>query len=209
MGRVTVPAEPEAIEDLLYVLPVLPVLRSASPDRAVEDVAGLRTAGLQVIELTTSTPDWATALVDAGTRWPDLCVGVGTVTTTTQAEAAVAAGARFLVSPWPAPAVRPIAAEAGIPFLEGGFSPGEIADAASRGPAKLFPAHVGGPTYVRSLLAVLPLARIIPTGGVRLSQVADYLAAGAIAVGVGSALLDEPDLAGSLAALTRGPGGTA
>ena len=198
--------DPPAIEDLLYPLPVLPVLRSANPERAVQDVDRLRAVGLVVIELTTSTPEWDAALADVRSRWPRLHVGVGTVTTAGQAATAVAAGARFLVSPWPAPEVRPIAVEAGIPFLEGGFTPREIADAAGRGPAKLFPAHVGGPSYLRSLLAVLPQARIIPTGGVRLSQVADYLAAGAIAVGVGAALLDDPDLAGSLAALTSRTG---
>ena len=64
--------------------------------------------------------------------------------------------ADFLVSPYPAEAVRAYAAETSTVFLEGGFTPGEIAEASARGIAKLFPAHVGGPAYLRSVLAVLP-----------------------------------------------------
>jgi DNA-directed RNA polymerase specialized sigma24 family protein len=69
-----------------------------------------------------------------------------------------------------------------------GFTPAEIAEAAARGLAKLFPASIGGPSYVRSLLTVLPEARIVPTGGIRLADVSAYLDAGAFAVGVGSEL---------------------
>ena len=67
-----------------------------------------------------------------------------------------------------------------------------------RGIAKLFPAHVGGPAYLRSILAVLPGARIVPTGGIALGQVRDYLDAGAYAVGVGSDLVKSPDPAAAV-----------
>jgi 2-dehydro-3-deoxyphosphogluconate aldolase/(4S)-4-hydroxy-2-oxoglutarate aldolase len=77
---------------------------------------------------------------------------------------------------------------AGVPLIEGGLTPTEVLDASSRGIAKLFPAHVGGARYLRSLLAVAPGARIMPTGGIPLSEVGDWLAAGAVAVGVGSDL---------------------
>jgi 2-dehydro-3-deoxyphosphogluconate aldolase/(4S)-4-hydroxy-2-oxoglutarate aldolase len=119
---------------------------------------------------------------------PDLLVGVGTVTAAATAQRALEGGADFLVSPYPAPEVREVARSAGALFIEGGFTPAEIAEAAARGPAKLFPASIGGPSYVRSLLAVLPEARIVPTGGIRLGEVSAYLEAGAFAVGVGSEL---------------------
>jgi 2-dehydro-3-deoxyphosphogluconate aldolase / (4S)-4-hydroxy-2-oxoglutarate aldolase len=119
----------------------------------------------------------------------DATVGLGTVTSADIARRALDCGARFLVSPWPVPEVREVAHRAGVPFLEGAFSPGEVADVASRGPVKLFPAHVGGPQLLRSLKAVLPEAVIVPTGGIALVDVARWLDAGSYAVGVGGDLL--------------------
>jgi 2-dehydro-3-deoxyphosphogluconate aldolase/(4S)-4-hydroxy-2-oxoglutarate aldolase len=83
---------------------------------------------------------------------------------------------------------------AGIPLLEGGFTPTEVLDAASRGIAKLFPAHVGGPRYLASILAVAPAARIMPTGGIPLDRVHAWLEVGAIAVGVGGDLTAPGDI---------------
>jgi 2-dehydro-3-deoxyphosphogluconate aldolase/(4S)-4-hydroxy-2-oxoglutarate aldolase len=77
-----------------------------------------------------------------------------------------------------------------VPVIEGGWTPGEIGAAAETGVAKLFPAHVGGPAYLRTLLAVLPGAVVIPTGGIGLDDVHDWLDAGAAAVGVGTALVE-------------------
>lgn len=173
---------------------LVPVVRVASADEALGIADRLGEAGLTVVELTATIPGWAGAVAALRERAPQLMVGAGTVTSADDARAAVDAGAQFLVSPYPAAAVRPVAADAAIPFVEGGFTPGEIADAASRGPAKLFPAHVGGPAYLRSLLAVLPSARIVPTGGIRLPDVAEWLTAGAFAVGVGSDLTAEGDI---------------
>src|SRR5690606_35116931 len=81
----------------------------------------------------------------------------------------------------------------GIALIGGGSTPGEIHQAASEGIAKLFPAHVGGPAYLRSLKAVLPDAHIVPTGGITVDAAADWLAAGALAVGIGGDLYRAPD----------------
>lgn len=167
---------------------VLPVLREPNAAVAIEKVKSLLAAGARVIELTTTIPDWAEAL--SGCTPAEAFIGVGTVTTATQARTAITGGAAFLVSPYPSPAVRAAAAE--TPFIEGGFTPAEIAAAAAYGPAKVFPAHVGGPAYLRSLRAVLPDALLIPTGGISLTEVKDYLAVGALAVGVGSGLPADP-----------------
>ncbi|HEY0805325.1 MAG TPA: bifunctional 4-hydroxy-2-oxoglutarate aldolase/2-dehydro-3-deoxy-phosphogluconate aldolase, partial [Pseudonocardiaceae bacterium] len=163
---------------------VLPVLREPDPAAAVTRVTALLTAGARVIELTTSTHDWPMAL-DECVRLSDgqALIGMGTITSPAQAQTAIDGGAAFLVSPYPRPAVRAIVAR--TPFVEGGFTPAEIAAAAEFGLAKVFPAHVGGPAFVRSLRAVLPGARLVPTGGITAADVADYLAAGALAVGVG------------------------
>jgi 2-dehydro-3-deoxyphosphogluconate aldolase/(4S)-4-hydroxy-2-oxoglutarate aldolase len=158
-----------------------------------------------VVELTATTPDWSDALRTTRADHPHLLVGVGTVTDAGAAERALAGGAHFLVSPYPRPEVRRVAEAGAVLFLEGGFTPAEVADAASRGPAKVFPAHVGGPAYLRSLVAILPGARLIPTGGVTLADLAAYLAAGAFAVGVGSDLTAGPDIAGRVAAALDAP----
>ncbi|MCO1660628.1 bifunctional 4-hydroxy-2-oxoglutarate aldolase/2-dehydro-3-deoxy-phosphogluconate aldolase [Pseudonocardia humida] len=201
----------ETLADLLRSARVLPVLRSPSPDAARAHVDALVGAGLPVVELTTTTPDWPTALAAAGHDHPGLLLGVGTVREPDDVRRAHDAGARFLVTPWPAPDVRLAAGEIGLVLVEGGLTPGEIAQASGRGIAKLFPAHVGGPEYLRSLRPVLPDARIVPTGGVGLADVAQWLDAGALAVGVGSDLLralesDPARVAEQLAALTGARG---
>jgi 2-dehydro-3-deoxyphosphogluconate aldolase/(4S)-4-hydroxy-2-oxoglutarate aldolase len=184
---------------------LLPVVRVGSADEAVDTTDALVSAGVGVVELTATTPDWSDALRTTRAAHPDLVVGVGTVTDAGTAERALAGGARFVVSPYPRPEVRRAAEAGAVLFLEGGFTPAEVADAASRGPAKVFPAHVGGPAYLRSLAAILPGARLIPTGGIALADVPAYLAAGAFAVGVGSDLTAGPDIAERVAAALDAP----
>jgi len=171
---------------------LVPVLRADTADSALATAERLLANGLTVIELTATTPGWQSALARLHADHPQATLGVGTVVTASDAAAALDGGAQFLVSPWPAPPVRDMAEARGHPFLEGGFTPAELAAATARGVAKLFPAHVGGVAYLKSLLAVLPGARIMPTGGIKLDQVAQWLAAGAFAVGVGSELADIP-----------------
>jgi 2-dehydro-3-deoxyphosphogluconate aldolase / (4S)-4-hydroxy-2-oxoglutarate aldolase len=175
---------------------IVPVVRVATADAALEVAATCAGAGLTTVEFTATTAGWPEAVRVARADWPQLLIGAGTLRTGADAEQAVQAGAQFLVSPLPAPAVRTVADRAGVPFVEGGFTPAEIAAAAALGPAKLFPAHVGGPAYLRSLLAVLPDALVVPTGGIRLDDVGQWLAAGAVAVGVGSDLTAGDDVAG-------------
>ncbi|WP_078095858.1 bifunctional 4-hydroxy-2-oxoglutarate aldolase/2-dehydro-3-deoxy-phosphogluconate aldolase [Streptomyces sp. fd1-xmd] len=184
--------------EVLAAQRLLPVLRNAGAGQAVRAATALLAAGCRAVELTTSTPGWAGAvartagLADAHGR-PAL-IGVGTVTTAAQARAALDAGAAFLVSPYPAPEVREAAARHGAVFIEGGFTPAEIASAVrAAGAAKVFPAHVGGPGFVRSLRAVLPDGVLVPTGGIRPDEVPDWIAAGATAVGIGSGLPADPD----------------
>ncbi|MEU8777548.1 bifunctional 4-hydroxy-2-oxoglutarate aldolase/2-dehydro-3-deoxy-phosphogluconate aldolase [Streptomyces sp. NPDC048606] len=177
---------------------LLPVLRDVDAAATVRRTTALLAAGCRAVELTTTTPGWAGALArvagSADALGRPALIGVGTVTTTDQAERALDAGAGFLVSPYPAPEVRAVAAERGAVFLEGGFTPGEIAGAARRaGAAKVFPAHVAGPAFIRSLKAVLPDALLVPTGGIRPADVGEWLAAGAGAVGVGGGLPEGPD----------------
>ena len=192
------------IEQAIAAARVLPVLRTADAAGAVRAAETLLGAGIGVVELTATTPGWADALWGLRGAYPGAVLGAGTVTTAEDARRAIDAGADFLVSPYPAEAVRALAGNEGTLFLEGGFTPAEVAAASARGLAKLFPAHVGGPAYLRSILAVLPSARIIPTGGIGLSEVPAYLEAGAYAVGVGSDLVKAPDPAKAARELIQG-----
>ncbi|MFD5418365.1 bifunctional 4-hydroxy-2-oxoglutarate aldolase/2-dehydro-3-deoxy-phosphogluconate aldolase [Streptomyces sp. NPDC127069] len=203
--------------EVLAAQRLLPVLRSVDAEEAVRTTRTLLAAGCRAVELTTSVPGWAgavartTALTDAPGR-PAL-IGVGTVTTAADAEAALDAGAGFLVSPYPAPEVREVAARRGAAFIEGGCTPGEIAAAVRHsGAAKVFPAHLGGPRFIRSLRAVLPGALLIPTGGITPDEVRTWLAAGATTVGVGTGLPTHPEelaaLFADLAAYPAASGGS-
>ena len=174
---------------------VVPVVREDDADRALAVASWLIEQGLDVIELTASTPGWERAVC---ALQADVLVGAGTLRTREDAERAVASGARFLVTPCPAPDVRAVADAAQVPLLEGGFTPGEVLAATDRGIAKLFPAHVGGTALLRSILALSPGARIVPTGGIGLADVCAWLDAGAYAVGVGSELRADPDVAAAL-----------
>lgn len=165
------------------------MLRVATADDAVRSVALLAKAGLGVVELTATTPAWSTALTQLRAEQPQLLIGLGTVRDAATANRALDNGVDFVVTPHPAPQVRAVAGGL-VPVIEGGWTPGEVAAAADAGLAKLFPAHVGGPAYLRSLLAVLPEAAVVPTGGIGLDDVPAWLDAGAIAVGVGSALVE-------------------
>jgi 2-dehydro-3-deoxyphosphogluconate aldolase/(4S)-4-hydroxy-2-oxoglutarate aldolase len=167
---------------------VVPVVRATDVTEALRLIERVVRSGLAVIELTTTIPDWSELVRQVHREWPQTCVGVGTVMSRDAAAEAVAAGAEFCVTPYPVAEVRPVVAAADVALLEGGLAPSEVLQAAQRGVAKLFPADLGGVRYLRSLLSVAPAARIMPTGGIALEEVAEWLAAGAFAVGVGSDL---------------------
>jgi 2-dehydro-3-deoxyphosphogluconate aldolase/(4S)-4-hydroxy-2-oxoglutarate aldolase len=194
-------------DDLAEVLQsavLLPVLRAPNQAVALAWVDRCAAAGLPVLELTTTTQDWVGALRQVRASWPSLVVGVGTVLEPKQADAAIDAGAAFVVSPCPVPDVRR-ALDGRLPLIEGGFTPAELLDASTRGLAKLFPAHVGTPQMLRSVLALRPQARIVPSGGITLDDVPSWLQAGALAVSVGAGLLDEPDMTSRVQALRSYP----
>jgi 2-dehydro-3-deoxyphosphogluconate aldolase / (4S)-4-hydroxy-2-oxoglutarate aldolase len=166
---------------------VVPVLRSADVADAVATARACARAGMDVIELTHSTPDVETAVGEL-TR-DGLTVGVGTVTSALQVEPAVAAGAAFVVS-FTAPEGMAQAARAlGIPAIPGALTPTEVAACLAQGaPAvKVFPARGLAPAYLRDLRAVMPQLRAIVTGGLRAraEDVVPWLEAGALAVGLG------------------------
>lgn len=163
--------------------------------------------GISIIEFPLTTPGILQALPDvvdavAGQGW----VGVGSVLTPVQAREAISAGAQFLVTPTVDLAVIRSAVEAGVPILVGALTPTELhaAWAAGATAVKLFPASLGGPMLVRELLAgPFPSMPLVPTGGVNLDTGKAYLDAGAVALGLGGALLGDVLTTGDHTGLRR------
>jgi 2-dehydro-3-deoxyphosphogluconate aldolase/(4S)-4-hydroxy-2-oxoglutarate aldolase len=162
--------------------------------------------GVDVVEVPLGVPGALDAISSLSASFPDALVGAGTVMSASDAEAALDAGARFLLSPVLRSEVVAAAHARDATAVPGAFTPTEI-DACMRAGAdlvKLFPADRLTPADLRVLLAALPDARLLPTGGISAANAADWLAAGAVAVGVGGALTREPQRAGELlAALGR------
>ncbi|MFJ8749634.1 bifunctional 4-hydroxy-2-oxoglutarate aldolase/2-dehydro-3-deoxy-phosphogluconate aldolase [Streptomyces sp. NPDC102441] len=200
MTTALTPAVHDVVEQLRAAR-IVPTVRAADADSADALARELLAAGLTTFEFTATTPGWRELVAGWTSDHPQAVVGLGTVTSTHIAEQALNAGARFLVSPFQVPEVRPVADEADRLFVEGGLTPTELRAAADRGVAKLFPAHVGGLAYLTSLLAVLPGARVMATGGVTVDTAADWLAAGAFTVSIGSDLYRGGDVKANVARL--------
>lgn len=167
------------------------VLRGGDTAALVDLVAGLAEAGAAVFEITMDRTDGPAAIAACRAALPAGClVGAGTVRSAEQLEAAIGAGAAFGVSPVLDLDVLTTALRGDLPFVPGAYTPTE-ADVAWRAGAtfvKLFPASSLGATHVRELRGPLGEIEVIPTGGIDADNAADFLAAGAVAVGVGSAL---------------------
>jgi 2-dehydro-3-deoxyphosphogluconate aldolase / (4S)-4-hydroxy-2-oxoglutarate aldolase len=168
---------------------LLAVIRASSAAAAVETARSALAGGVTVLEVAYTTPD-ATEAIRQLTDAPLL--GAGTVLTAGQAAEAVAAGARFLVSPGVVPEVIAFARRHGVAVLPGAATVTEILTALEAGAdlVKLFPAEVLGLKFLKAVRQVLPQARLVPTGGITADNAGEWLAAGAAAVGVGGWLTD-------------------
>jgi 2-dehydro-3-deoxyphosphogluconate aldolase/(4S)-4-hydroxy-2-oxoglutarate aldolase len=185
--------QPHPLLELFRAARVIPVVRTSTAALASRSVEWLRGAGITIFEITMTVPD-APALIRDLASDPALLIGAGTVPDTAAAEACLAAGARFLVTPWIDAAVAARARAAGGCAMLGAMTPTEVRGAIAAGAdvVKIFPASsAGGPAHIRSLRAVFPNVAFCPTGGVDARNAPDYLAAGAAFVGIGGRLVDE------------------
>lgn len=173
---------------------VIPVARGLDAKRALNLADGLLAGGLSTIEVTIEEEGGVEAI--AALQGGPMTIGAGTVTSIAQAVSAVAAGATFLVCPHFDSALVEWSIEKWVPLVPGGFTPTEVSNAwSSLVPAvKVFPAFVGGPAFIRSLLGPYPDVQLIPTGGIDGENTGSYLAAGAVAVGVGGWLTGHDDM---------------
>ncbi len=171
---------------------VIPVLSADDVDVAKRACEALVAGGLKCVEITFRTTVAADAMRRA-TEIDGLLVGAGTVLTPEQARAAHAAGAAFAVAPGLNEEIVATCAELGLPFFPGIATPSELDRARALGcdAVKVFPiATLGGPAFLKSLAAVYPDMRFVPTGGVTRANLPDYLAVPAVLACGGSWLCD-------------------
>lgn len=174
---------------------VVAVLRGLERDAVVEVAEALHAGGVSAIEVTADTPGAIEMVGDIAATFADaaVAVGAGTVLDSETATAAIRAGAEFVVSPTLEPDVIETCNRYGVVSAPGVLTPTEALLAVEHGAdlVKVFPAGSVGPGYVRSIRGPLGQLPIVPTGGVDLDNAADFIEAGAVAVGVGSALVDD------------------
>jgi 2-dehydro-3-deoxyphosphogluconate aldolase/(4S)-4-hydroxy-2-oxoglutarate aldolase len=173
---------------------IVPVVRAATVESATRAVEAICAGGIPVVEITMTVPDAVSVIREAARQHGrNVLIGAGTVTTPEQADQCISAGAEFLVSPGLSAAVLAVARSSNKLAIPGALTPTELMSAQERGArlVKIFPCgSVGGAKYLRSLRAPFPKALLIPTGGVNAANAAEFIAAGAFALGIGAELCD-------------------
>ena len=175
------------------------VVRTDSPDAMVGLARALLAGGVSCIEITLTVPGALDAIrrvaedLAQDADAPEVLIGAGSVLDAHQAEAAIEAGARYVVSPVFKRDIVEAAHSLDAAAMPGCFTPTEILTATEAGAdvVKVFPADALGMAFFRGVLAPMPHLRLMPTGGVSLTNADGWVAAGAVAVGVGSALVDK------------------
>ncbi|AEN74173.1 2-dehydro-3-deoxyphosphogluconate aldolase/4-hydroxy-2-oxoglutarate aldolase [Rhodothermus marinus SG0.5JP17-172] len=174
------------------------VIRMSDPERLVRVVEAICEGGVTAIEITMSVPRAFQMIEEVARRLGDVAlVGAGSVLDAETARLVIEAGARYVVSPVFKPEIIQTAHRYDVPALPGAFTPTEILSAHEAGAdiVKVFPADVVGMGFFKAIKAPMPQLKLMPTGGVTLTNAGEWLRAGACAVGVGSALLDRAAIA--------------
>ena len=173
---------------------LVPVVRASSAEEALAAVEAIREGGISILEITLTVPGAVKVIAELTRRVGDsVLVGAGTVLDTDSAKECVESGARFIVSPALDIPTIDACKRMNVPVFPGALTPTEVVTAWKAGAdaVKIFPANaLGGATYLKSLKAPLPQIELMPTGGVNLKTVAEFIAAGAFALGVGADLVD-------------------
>ena len=185
---------------------VVAVIRLKEPDKLRAIVDALADGGVRALEITMTVPRAIELIGEIAATLPaGFILGAGTVTDGGTARRAIGAGAQFIVSPVFRRDVIEAAHAHNVPAMPGCFTPTEILNAWEAGAdvVKVFPATALGPAFFKDVRGPLPYVKLMPTGGVTVDNAGDWIRAGAVAVGVGSALLDAKAVAsGDLTAIT-------
>ncbi len=177
---------------------VVAIIRMKDPARLAGVVDALLTGGVRVLEVTMTVPGAIELIRGLAKALPEgLILGAGTVVDPETADRVIDAGAKFLVSPVMRVPLIELAGRRDVPIMPGCFSPTEILTAWEAGAdiVKVFPATALGPGFLKDVHGPLPDVKLMPTGGVSVDNAGDWIRAGAVAVGVGSALLDAAAIA--------------
>ena len=188
----------EQIVQRIVEVGIVPVIRASSPKSARAAAEAVAEGGIPVFEITMTVPNAIQVIRElAKDNSAGFLVGAGTVLDADAALLCLDAGAQFLVSPGLDIGMIGVGRKSDVPVLPGALTPTEIMAAAKAGAdlIKIFPcANVGGPAYIKSLRGPFPKLPFIPTGGVNLDNAADFIRAGATALGVGGELVDKSAL---------------
>jgi 2-dehydro-3-deoxyphosphogluconate aldolase/(4S)-4-hydroxy-2-oxoglutarate aldolase len=182
-----------AVTAQIEALGIVAVIRLKDPGKLRAVVDAIADGGVRALEVTMTVPRAVDLIRTLAPTLPDgFLLGAGTVTDAATAREVIDAGARFVVSPVFRPDVIAACHERDVPAMPGCFSPTEILAAHECGAdiVKVFPATMLGPQFLKDVRAPLPQVKLMPTGGVTLDNAGDWIRAGAVAVGLGSALLD-------------------
>ena len=194
-----------AVVDRLIAHGAVAVFRLPDASRGRDVAAALVAGGVQSIEVTLTTPGALSLIASLAKSDPSLIVGAGSVLSAEAAREAIDAGASYVVSPVFDADLLATAHTYDIPAFPGAYTPTEMFRAYQAGAdlVKVFPADSLGPSYIKGVLAPMPFLELMPTGGVTPDNVGTWIAAGVVAVGLGSALVD-PALvhAGDFATIT-------
>lgn len=173
---------------------VIPVVRVESADLALRAVDAIKAGGIPVLEITMTVPGAIRIIQEVARQLgAEAVVGAGTVLNEVAARECIQAGAQFIVSPAFNLDTISCCHQCGIVVMPGALTPTEVVTAWSAGAdcVKVFPAGaLGGPSYIKALKAPLPHIPMVPTGGVSLKTAAEFILAGATALGVGTDLVD-------------------
>jgi len=177
---------------------VVAVMRADSSDQLIRVADAIKEGGVKVIEITMTTPGALGVIEEARKRYPGgVLIGAGSVLDPETARACILAGAEFVVGPTLNPEVIRLCKRYGKIVIPGAFTPTEILAAWDHGGdiIKVFPATAVGPQYFKDIHGPLPQISLLPTGGVSLENAGDFIKAGAVAIAVGTALVDRKAVA--------------
>jgi 2-dehydro-3-deoxyphosphogluconate aldolase/(4S)-4-hydroxy-2-oxoglutarate aldolase len=173
---------------------IVAIIRADSSEQLIDAAGALYAGGVTGMEVTMTTPNALQVIADVRKKFGDtVLIGVGSVLDTETCRAAILAGAEFVVTPITRPEVIEVCNRYSKPIASGAYTPTEAMTAHEAGAdfIKIFPADQLGPTYVKNLLAPLPMLQVIPTGGVTLETADAFIKAGCVALAAGSSLVSK------------------
>jgi len=185
--------KPEILDRILNP-GVVAIIRADSSEQLIDAAGALLEGGVTGMEVTMTTPNALQVISDVRKKFGDkVLIGVGSVLDTETARLAILAGAEFVVTPITRPEVIRLCNRYAKPIASGAYTPTECMTAHEAGAdfVKLFPADQVGPTFIKNILAPMPMLRIIPTGGVTVDTAASFIKAGCVALAAGSSLVSK------------------